>query len=454
MQSSFLLAACLRHVHKDEQEHCYFPLSVSDTSNQWYNSLLHVVSTLASLLQCAAGTYALGSGIRVNDWETIPTGFSSLATYLNNGPMETSASPATGFVMVPDQSPLNQYTDHNLFFDFFLEMDQTAYKKWLKITSHGEWVNLKSVTKILYWTTAGVLGAKVMKPVLLKNVHIEGRTYCFPCKPGTFSQTPGSSTCQPCPRDTHSGHGASSCTPCNTTTHYARSVCVIHALCMITVSSSSMLFLCVCVCVCGLTQVIYRWVEPQICLVSEAGGETLPPSGFYNNTATCSPCPPGTFADGVKGNKILCLAGTEPAVGYQFKWWNVVPANMKTSCINVRSSKCHGINGWEVAGDHICSGARGSDNDYLILNLHVPGFNGVGTVFGHIIFEFEMVCSADCELYFMMDINRKSWEGSKVRQSYTYIVTKNTSVSYTWAFQRTNQASEVSLQTLWTIHQD
>uniref|UniRef100_A0A674CFI1 Endosome-lysosome associated apoptosis and autophagy regulator family member 2 n=1 Tax=Salmo trutta TaxID=8032 RepID=A0A674CFI1_SALTR len=68
--------------------------------------------------------------------------------------------------------------------------------------------------------------------------------------------------------------------------------------------------------------------------------------------------------------------------------------------------------------------------------------SGVGTVFGHIIFEFEMVCSADCELYFMMDINRKSWEGSKVRQSYTYIVTKNTSVSYTWAFQRTNQASE------------
>lgn len=30
--------------------------------------------------------------------------------------------------------------------------------------------------------------------------------------------------------------------------------------------------------------------------------------------------------------------------------------------------------GWEVAGDHIQSGAGGSDNDYLILNLHIPGF--------------------------------------------------------------------------------
>lgn len=44
---------------------------------------------------------------------------------------------------------------------------------------------------------------------------------CFPCKPGTFSHVPGSSTCEPCPRDTFSGHGASSCTPCNTTTQYA-----------------------------------------------------------------------------------------------------------------------------------------------------------------------------------------------------------------------------------------
>lgn len=38
-------------------------------------------------------------------------------------------------------------------------------------------VNLKSGTNILYWRTAGILiGAKVVKPVLLKNVHIEGRT--------------------------------------------------------------------------------------------------------------------------------------------------------------------------------------------------------------------------------------------------------------------------------------
>uniref|UniRef100_A0A8C8HEU6 MRH domain-containing protein n=1 Tax=Oncorhynchus tshawytscha TaxID=74940 RepID=A0A8C8HEU6_ONCTS len=448
--------------------------------------------------QCAAGTYSLGSGIRFDDWETIPSGFSSLATYLDNGPHGDDSTTCNSSTWFPQGGYLEsnrdectvsliyavhlkkpgsvsfdyQYPDGNLFFEFFIqndqcqEMDQTADKKWLKLTSHGEWathtVNLKSGTNILYWRTAGILiGAKVVKPVLLKNVHIEGVAYaseCFPCKPGTFSQTPGSSSCQPCPRDTHSGHGASSCTPScrhlyTTSECKARPPCSkkdyfqIHTPCDLE----------------GKTQVTYRWVEPQICLVDVDGAETLPPSGdrepcppcnpgFYNNdTATCSPCPPGTFSDGVKACE-SCPAGTEPAVGYQYKWWNVLPASMKTSCFNVGNSKCDGMNGWEVAGDHIRSGAGGSDNDYLILNLHVPGFKpptsatgGAGTEFGRISFEFEMVCSADCELYFMMDVNRKStrvvasWEGSKVRQSYTHIMTKNASVSYTWAYQRTNQ---------------
>lgn len=35
---------------------------------------------------------------------------------------------------------------------------------------------------------------------------------------------------------------------------------------------------------------------------------------------------------------------------------------------------CLSVLGWDVAGDHIRSGAGGSDNDYLILNLKVPGF--------------------------------------------------------------------------------
>lgn len=44
---------------------------------------------------------------------------------------------------------------------------------------------------------------------------------CFPCKPGTFSDKPGSSNCQVCPRNTYSEKGAKECTKCKEATHYA-----------------------------------------------------------------------------------------------------------------------------------------------------------------------------------------------------------------------------------------
>ncbi|XP_067090426.1 endosome/lysosome-associated apoptosis and autophagy regulator family member 2 [Osmerus mordax] len=454
---------------------------------------------------CAAGSYSLGSGVRFDQWDVIPAGFSSLATHLDNGPHGDDSVTCNSSSWVPQGSYLEsnrdectvsliyavhlkkqgqvsfqyQYPDSNLMFHFFIqndqcqEMDETADKKRVRLTSHGEWathtVKLKSGTNILYWRTAGMLmGSKVVKPVLLKQVQIEGVAYtseCFPCKPGTFSRTPGSSSCEPCPRDTFSGQGASSCTPCHNSTQYApegsdecrvRPPCSVKDYFQIHTPCDSE----------GKTQVIYKWIKPQICLEGVDGATPLPPSGkrepcppcnpgFYNNdTATCSPCPPGTYSDGVKACK-PCPAGTEPALGYQYKWWNVLPANMKTSCFNVGNTKCDSMNGWEVAGDHIHNGAGGSDNDYLILNIHVPGFKlptsmaeGSGSEFGRITFVFDMVCQADCELYFMMDANRKattvveSWEGNKEKQSYTHVMTRNASVSYTWAFQRTNHPYE------------
>lgn len=58
--------------------------------------------------------------------------------------------------------------------------------------------------------------------------------------------------------------------------------------------------------------------------------------------------------------------------------------------------------------------------------------------------------SRDVTRSVFQDVNRKSttvvesWEGTKTRQSYTHVMAKNASVSYTWAFQRTNQPSNVS----------
>jgi len=44
---------------------------------------------------------------------------------------------------------------------------------------------------------------------------------CFPCKPGTYSDKPGSSGCQECPRNTYSEKGAKECTKCKEEIYYA-----------------------------------------------------------------------------------------------------------------------------------------------------------------------------------------------------------------------------------------
>lgn len=61
------------------------------------------------------------------------------------------------------------------------------------------------------------------------------------------------------------------------------------------------------------TQVLYRWVEPKICVENITGAMELPATGqrepcppcnpgYYNsNDSTCLPCPPGTHSDGTYG---------------------------------------------------------------------------------------------------------------------------------------------------------
>uniref|UniRef100_A0A8C6YTH8 MRH domain-containing protein n=1 Tax=Nothoprocta perdicaria TaxID=30464 RepID=A0A8C6YTH8_NOTPE len=448
--------------------------------------------------KCAEGTYSLGSGIKFDEWDELPAGFSNVATFMDTaiGSSESKADSCNNSSWTPRGNYIEsnrddctvsliyavhlkksgsvffeyQYIDNNIFFEFFIQNDQckemeSTADKWVKLTDNGEWgshsVTLKSGSNILYWRTTGILmGSKVVKPVLVKNITIEGVAYtseCFPCKPGTFSDKPGSSSCQVCPRNTYSEKGAKECTkyegssecterpPCTSKDFFQ-----IHTPCDKE----------------GKTQIMYKWIEPKICREDLPDGLTLPPSGerqdcppcnpgFYNNaSSSCSPCPQGTFSDGTQECK-ACPAGTEPALGFEYKWWNILPGNMKTSCFNVGNSKCDGMNGWEVAGDHIQSGAGGSDNDYLILNLHIPGFKpptsmtgATGSELGRITFIFETICSADCVLYFMVDINRKntnvveSWERSKEKQSYTHIISKNASFTFTWAFQRINEGQD------------
>ncbi|XP_024594227.1 UPF0577 protein KIAA1324-like homolog isoform X2 [Neophocaena asiaeorientalis asiaeorientalis] len=458
--------------------------------------------------KCGEGTYSLGSGIKFDEWDELPAGFSNVATFMDTvvGPSDSRPDGCNNSSWVPRGNYIEsnrddctvsliyavhlkksgyvffeyQYVDNNIFFEFFIQNDQcqemdTTADKWVKLTDSGVWgshsVMLKSGTNILYWRTTGILmGSKAVKPVLVKNITIEGVAYtseCFPCKPGTFSDEPGSFICQVCPRNTYSEKGAKECIKCDVDSQFSeegsskcteRPPCTTKDYFQIHTPCDEE----------GKTQIMYKWIEPKICREDLTDAIRLPPSGekkdcppcnpgFYNNgSSSCHPCPPGTFSDGTKECR-PCPAGTEPALGFEYKWWNVLPGNMKTSCFNVGNSKCDGMNGWEVAGDHIQSGAGGSDNDYLILNLHIPGFKpptsmtgAMGSELGRITFVFETLCSADCILYFMVDINRKStnvvesWGGTKEKQAYTHVIFKNATFTFTWAFQRTNQGQDAT----------
>uniref|UniRef100_A0A7N4PG05 Endosome-lysosome associated apoptosis and autophagy regulator 1 n=1 Tax=Sarcophilus harrisii TaxID=9305 RepID=A0A7N4PG05_SARHA len=359
---------------------------------------------------CAKGRYSLGTGIRFDEWDELPHGFATLANNLeiDEDFTETSEN-CTSSTWVPlgDYIASNTdectatliyavnlkqsgtvsfeylYPDTGIIFEFFVQNDQCQPNiedsRWMKTTERG-WeyhsVELNRGNNVLYWrTTAFSVWSKVRKPVL--------------------------------------------------------------------------------------TQLMYKWAEPKTCSEDLKGAVKLPASGmktrcppcnpgfFKTNTSTCEPCPYGSFSNG--SGCVSCPAGTEPALGFEYKWWNTLPANMETTVLSGINFEYKGMAGWEVSGDHIYTAAGASDNDFMILTLIVPGFSPPHSVMAdtenkeiaRITFVFETVCSVNCELYFMVGMNSRTntpvetWKGPKGKQSYTYIIEKNSSMSFTWAFQRT-----------------
>lgn len=133
-----------------------------------------------------------------------------------------------------------------------------------------------------------------------------------------------------------------------------------------------------------LTQLMYKWAKPKICSEDLEGAVKLPASGvktscppcnagfFKTSNSTCQPCPYSSYSNG--SDCTHCPAGTEPAVGFEYKWWNTLPTNMETTVLSGINFEYKGMTGWEVAGDHIYTAAGASDNDFMILTLVVPGF--------------------------------------------------------------------------------
>ncbi|XP_025891861.1 UPF0577 protein KIAA1324 homolog [Nothoprocta perdicaria] len=439
---------------------------------------------------CAAGTYSLGTGVRFDEWDELPRGFANVATNLElDDSFGDSVENCTASTWVPlgDYIASNTdectatlmyavnlkqsgtvsfeyiYPDSSIVFEFFVQNDQcqpaAEESRWMRTSDQG-WalhsVELNRGNNVLYWrTTAFSVWARVPKPVLLRNVAVTGVAYtseCFPCKPGSFAAAAGSSSCRPCPADTAAGRGATACQPCERGAYAepGSAACKQRPPCTPEDYFSTHS-------ACDgneETQLMFKWAEPKICSEELPGAAQLPPSGvrskcppcnpgfFKSNGSACQPCPYGTYSNG--SGCTPCPPGTEPALGLEYKWWNVLPANMESTVLSGVNFEYKGMAGWEVAGDHVYTAAGASDNDFMILTLLVDGFSAPapGEELARVTFVFETVCSAGCQLYFMVGVNARTntpvetWTGAQGRQSYSYVVERNASTSFTWAFQR------------------
>ncbi|KAI7797815.1 endosome/lysosome-associated apoptosis and autophagy regulator 1 isoform X2 [Triplophysa rosa] len=447
--------------------------------------------------KCVAGTYSLGTGVAFDEWDSLPTGFISHGIDTSKGDSSTNCSNSTwipkGDYIASNTDECSStlsyavslkkpgsvsfqyiYPDNSIFFEFYVQNDQCqstdSVNRWMTL-SKSDWeyhyVQLSSGNNVLYWRTTGFsLAGSSAKPVLLKNIAISGVSYtseCFHCKPGTYSDKPGASRCIPCAVNSYSNKGATACQPCEADSYSGigsgsclqRPHCkqsdyfYTHTLC----DSRSQ------------TQLMFKWIEPKICSESGNGAIQLPASGemmacppcnpgfFSSNTSTCEPCPHGFYSNGTECSE--CPSGMEPVVGFEYKWWNRMPSNMRSSVFSVEYSSTDRTTGWEVAGEYIYTTPSDRDSDFMLLTLQVPGYSFPHSLskdneraeLSKITFVFETKCTADCKLHFMAGQNERnnmiaeSWSGTIGKQSYSYLVKSNSTVSFTWGFQRTGTFS-------------
>nr|XP_046253411.1 endosome/lysosome-associated apoptosis and autophagy regulator 1 [Scatophagus argus] len=445
--------------------------------------------------KCAAGTYSLGTGVAFDEWDSLPSGFVTRGVNTNSVDAQTDCSNSTwtpkGDYVASNTDECTAtlsyavslkkpgtvsfeyfYPDNSIYFEFYVQNDQCqstdSASRWMKI-SESSWskyrVGLNSGNNVLYWrTTTYALQGSAVKPVILRNIAISGVAYtseCFHCKPGTHSAKPGSARCTPCPADTYSNKGATVCLQCDFD-KYAEAgsgSCKPRPAC-----TNSDYFYTHTPCDSeGKTQLMYKWIEPKICSETVKGAVKLPASGekqtcppcnpgfFFTNSSSCEPCDKGFYSNGTACTK--CPVGTEPVVSFEYKWWTTMPNNMKSSIFRREFRHSEQSTAWEVAGEYVYTTPGDQDTDYLMLTLSVPGYrlpqsmaeDSERSELSQITFVFETKCTANCKFYFLAGYNKwnndvvEQWTGSNGKQSYSYLIQRNSTTSFTWTFQRTEE---------------
>ncbi|XP_076131894.1 endosome/lysosome-associated apoptosis and autophagy regulator 1 [Alosa pseudoharengus] len=443
--------------------------------------------------KCAAGTYSLGTGVAFDEWDSMPPGFVTHGINMDAGDAYMNCSNSTwtpkGDFIASNTDECTStlsyavslkkpgsvtfqylYPDNSIFFEFYVQNDQcqssVEQSRWMKTTENdwdSHYVQLSRGNNVLYWRTTGFsLNANSVKPILLRNIAISGVAYtseCFPCKAGTYSTEPGGSRCAPCPANSYSRKGATACQECEKEKYagIGSGECLTRPPC-----KEGDYFYTHTPCDSNrTTQLMYKWIEPKICSETADGAVQLPASGqmmtcppcnpgfFMNNASTCQPCPHGFYSNGSVCSE--CSAGTEPVVGFEYKWWNRMPSNMKSSVYSNEYSDSERTTAWEVAGEYVYTTPGDMDTGYMLLTLTVPGYrlphtvttDKTNTELSKITFVFETKCTDNCVLYFMAGVSERNnfvverWRGTNGKQSYSYIIKSNSTVSFSWGFQRT-----------------
>ncbi|CAH1782541.1 unnamed protein product [Owenia fusiformis] len=371
-----------------------------------------------------------------------------------------------------------QYADNGILFHFLVQNSQCQgygdrdSSRWPSLTEDGQWrtqvFSLKSGPNTLVWKTIGLSSSEgTRKPILIKEIVLHGVAYtsqCSKCKEGTMSAE-GSSSCTMCEPNTYAPKGSPECKNCDSTTEYSNAgagACTKRPPCK---EKDYFAYNMPCD-EKKQTRKMYRWVEPTVCRIDDPTSVKLPTSGTpepcppcnpgmeygkVNGTAGCIFCPKNSFSDGSKACE-KCPANTAPNYSIEYKWWNNLPPNVTSSCLSMDDDGCRSKEGWVPTGDHIASGIGHADDSYLLLNLHISGFsgkeatiNGKAAEIATLTFVFETKCQGKCEFFFMQfGSQMKSvgeWYGRTPTQSFSYAITKNEPVTFSWAFQKTDWES-------------
>uniref|UniRef100_A0A671YK37 Endosome-lysosome associated apoptosis and autophagy regulator 1 n=1 Tax=Sparus aurata TaxID=8175 RepID=A0A671YK37_SPAAU len=407
--------------------------------------------------KCAAGTYSLGTGVAFDEWDSLPSGFVTQGVNTNGEDVATDCSNSTwtpkGDYIASNTDECTAtlsyavslkkpgtvsfdyfYPDNSIYFEFFVQNDQCqstdSQSRWIKI-SESSWskhrVELNSGNNVLYWraTTYTLLGSAV-KPVMLRNIAISGVAYtseCFHCKPGTHSAKQGSARCAPCPADTFSNKGATVCHQCDRD-KYAEAgsaSCKPRPAC-----TNSDFFYTHTPCDSeGKTQLMYKWIEPKICSETVKGAVKLPASGdkqtcppcnpgfFVTNSSTCEPCDKGFYSNGTACSE--CPVGSEPVVGFEYKWWNTMPKNMRSAVFRREFSDSQQITGETQRFTRI---AQLNSQKYEHIWSECISLQGYNQWNNDVV---------------------EQWRGTSRKQSYSYLIQSNSTTSFTWTFQRTEE---------------